>query len=880
MNSQKPRKLSPQHVAGLVLIASLPIISGSECVREDAEPPLFGTNPPGGRCDLEGGMTATHPHPTDLVCAENEIDLVTPCKCSDLVANPQPLVIVPKFEHPTGCHTDLGDLGLKFVLPNCAFIAEASGHVAGYWRFKDRPDEPGDEDTRIELCTDPPTMRVDPFLEGATRELRTLGSFSRSPQGAMHLEVQDCRWYDGNFMIPATVFGSDLLPDFVFPSRPATPAQHEMFSAAGDWVADFNHDGTTPEGAHAELHEARAVAIVKPVSNLISVALPNAFFAEGTRQQDHIHLGIKALPIPDSINSEKWKLNCRVLKNEFSVIPQCTTKAHVGFQALPDQALPNSNGRCNLEIDRNEAIGGPAPLQFLCSDTCNEHRYAEDDQDDMDFCSNIHFMNPVVMEWKDPGDIWECQCACDDPSAPGAIIAAPVQGCAELGLDPMKPADRQVACAQVCGGQICGAAPACRIGECHAPASGSAAQLLARKACDPTKPQALARVSAAGDYHVTIDHGASSFDVHFNEELVNSALDGTLHFNLNEVDGVRVVDFANTHSFPDDFSILGLTVADATVLSTSRVFGQLGIDTAFQIPANAGSFFAQSLVAGKLLGEELLNPDPVNGLIDLNTREFVLDLIAEQPSDGGEEEEGDRAIVAHLVGTIDNVPPVAVSGGPTRTVECSAPLTPVTLNGSLSYDPDPGDSISHYQWFTAAGAGMGNQAVVSTAVPLGHSGFVLHVYDADLGSAAAPLDINVVDSIAPTLTLSPQSACVWPPDHKRIRFRLGTDVTATVTDVCDAAPTVRIVNVTSNQPDNTVGDGNVLNDTSFSDHAFCIRRERTTQLGERVYSVTIEARDASGNTTTTVLPIHIATNHNGNACPNIGTVIANDAPCE
>ncbi|HRI70915.1 MAG TPA: hypothetical protein PK156_42065 [Polyangium sp.] len=274
----------------------------------------------------------------------------------------------------------------------------------------------------------------------------------------------------------------------------------------------------------------------------------------------------------------------------------------------------------------------------------------------------------------------------------------------------------------------------------------------------------------------------------------------------------------------------------------------------------------------------------MTGNINIQTREFAMDIFAEagpESPDEEEEEEGGRNVRAHIVGTIDNVPPIAVSGGPTRTVECSSPtLTPVTLDGSHSYDPDPGDSISHYQWFTAGGSGRGNQAIVSTSVPLGHSAFVLHVYDDDLGSAAAPLDINVVDSTAPTLTLSPASTCMWPPDHKRIRFRLGTDVIATATDACDVAPTVRIVNVTSTQPDDFLGDNTSVNDATFSDQAFCIRRERSALLGERIYFVTIEARDVFGNVTTKTLPIHVAANHNGQSCPSLGTVIAEDAPCQ
>ena len=81
--------------------------------------------------------------------------------------------------------------------------------------------------------------------------------------------------------------------------------------------------------------------------------------------------------------------------------------------------------------------------------------------------------------------------------------------------------------------------------------------------------------------------------------------------------------------------------------------------------------------------------------------------------------------------------------------------------------------------------------------------------------------------------------------------------------------------------DNIFGDGNTINDASFSDHAFCIRRERTPQLGERLYLITVQARDASGNTTTKVLPIRVAANNSGGgSCPSIGTVITDNAPCE
>lgn len=433
----------------------------------------------------------------------------------------------------------------------------------------------------------------------------------------------------------------------------------------------------------------------------------------------------------------------------------------------------------------------------------------------------------------------------------------------------------------MCGGQICGAAAACRIGECHAPALGGTAQLIARSVCDPALPQPIARVTASGDYHVTIDRAASSVEYHIGDETIPSNLEGTLHFNVNGSGGIAIVDFAESRLFPDDFTIRSLIITDSTLVTSSRVLGQFVNASTFLIPADAGSFAAQGLISNTVRGQDLLNPQPITGMINLQTREVALDVVAENAEgEAADDEEGEARVVAHIVGTIDNIPPVAVSGGPTRTVECSSPLTPVTLNGLSSFDPDPGDSISHYQWFTAAGAGVGNQAVVSTVLPLGHSAFVLHVYDDDLGSASAPLDINVIDSTSPTLALSPASTCMWPPDHKRIRFRLGTDIIATSTDTCDSAPTVRIINVTSTQPDNFPGDGNTLHDATFSDHAFCIRRERTPLLGERIYWITVEARDAAGNTSTQTLPIHVTPTHKGSSCPSLGTVIPDDAPCQ
>jgi molybdenum cofactor biosynthesis protein B len=71
---------------------------------------------------------------------------------------------------------------------------------------------------------------------------------------------------------------------------------------------------------------------------------------------------------------------------------------------------------------------------------------------------------------------------------------------------------------------------------------------------------------------------------------------------------------------------------------------------------------------------------------------------------------------------------------------------------------------------------------------------------------------------------------------------------------CDDAPLVRVVNVTSSEPANATGDGQTEPDVLFGTGAFCLRAERrgngekgpNGKKNGRVYTVTLEATDASG----------------------------------
>lgn len=103
-----------------------------------------------------------------------------------------------------------------------------------------------------------------------------------------------------------------------------------------------------------------------------------------------------------------------------------------------------------------------------------------------------------------------------------------------------------------------------------------------------------------------------------------------------------------------------------------------------------------------------------------------------------------------------NLPPVA-DAGPDRTVACSGTgLTPVTLDGSASYDPE-GQPLT-YAWTGPFGTAAGVSPTVS--LPLGPSTVELVVNDGDLDSdpdaAAITVAVDVQGLLPPMAALVPE----------------------------------------------------------------------------------------------------------------------------
>ncbi len=137
----------------------------------------------------------------------------------------------------------------------------------------------------------------------------------------------------------------------------------------------------------------------------------------------------------------------------------------------------------------------------------------------------------------------------------------------------------------------------------------------------------------------------------------------------------------------------------------------------------------------------------------------------------------------------------------------------------------------------------------------GHSLIATRAFTTD-AFHASQFEGFVLDQTPPKLTISLSPSVLSPPDHKLQEIV----ATITVSDNVDPNPTVKLVSITSSEPDDGLGDGDTPNDIQGADFGtddrrFFLRAERSgTGLG-RTYTVTYQAADASGNTTTVTAPV-------------------------
>lgn len=118
--------------------------------------------------------------------------------------------------------------------------------------------------------------------------------------------------------------------------------------------------------------------------------------------------------------------------------------------------------------------------------------------------------------------------------------------------------------------------------------------------------------------------------------------------------------------------------------------------------------------------------------------------------------------------------------------------------------------------------------------------------------------VDVEDTIAPTIvSVSATPNSQWPPNHKLVAVTVDVEVE----DACDTSAACMIVDVSSNEPLNDIGDGNTSPDWVVTgDLTVDLRAERAGSLDGRVYTIDIECGDGSGNTSMASVEVSVAHN--------------------
>lgn len=212
---------------------------------------------------------------------------------------------------------------------------------------------------------------------------------------------------------------------------------------------------------------------------------------------------------------------------------------------------------------------------------------------------------------------------------------------------------------------------------------------------------------------------------------------------------------------------------------------------------------------------------------------------------------GDDVQLANVpVAWIDNLRLVAFPESPIvlylpddTKVECGTPHTLSVLVGH-------GKGRALNLVWSLAGTPMATNALPAGAplnlmrvefavdLPLGQNRVRVTATDTDGAAMSAETTATVVDNQPPTMTSSTASRTVlWPPNGQMVPVTIN----ALVEDTCSAAAW-GVVAAYSNEPEFDLADIQIV-----SDRVIRLRARRSGKLGERIYTILLQAGDTAGN---------------------------------
>jgi hypothetical protein len=235
----------------------------------------------------------------------------------------------------------------------------------------------------------------------------------------------------------------------------------------------------------------------------------------------------------------------------------------------------------------------------------------------------------------------------------------------------------------------------------------------------------------------------------------------------------------------------------------------------------------------------------------------------------------------HPSGTFFNVGETTVTCTSTAGPTCSFKVTVTDeQDPAISCPADitvnaPADSCSATVNFTVTGSdNCSPPTIVSSppsgsVFPVGTTTVTSTATDAAGNTTSCSFTVTVKDVTPPVITLNGQTITLWPPNHQYATINV-TDLVASASDLCDAGVNINSVvisEVTSDEPEDAAGngDGNTLNDIVIAGNCKSVqlRSEREGNGDGRVYTITFEVTDSSGNATTVTAKVTVPHSQNG-----------------
>lgn len=200
---------------------------------------------------------------------------------------------------------------------------------------------------------------------------------------------------------------------------------------------------------------------------------------------------------------------------------------------------------------------------------------------------------------------------------------------------------------------------------------------------------------------------------------------------------------------------------------------------------------------------------------------------------------GNVAQASFTVTVVDTIAPVITAPASLVFEATSAAGAAATFAVSATDATGATVTSSHASGATFA---VGTTTVTATAT------------DAVGNQSTATFTVTVRDTVAPAISsVTTSVASLWPANHKMV----AVTVSAVATDLVGPV-SYRIASVTSSEPDNGLGDGDTANDIEITGAMTVnLRAERAGNGSGRTYTITVEARDAAGNTSTKTVAVGV-----------------------